>query len=73
VIFADAYHWTPDQVDRMPAQFVAELLAYRTAQGDHAVQEADLDSNARERRQKALITKRKIAIMKRRNGDGKHR
>jgi len=70
VIFADAYHWTPDQVDRMPAQFVAELLAYRTAQGDHAVQEADLDSQARERRTKALITRRKIAMMKRRNSNG---
>jgi len=70
VIFADAYHWTPEQVDRMPAQFVAELLAYRTAQGDHAVQEADLDSQARERRTKALITRRKIAMMKRRNSNG---
>ena len=70
MIFADAYHWTPEQVDRMPAQFVAELLAYRTAQGDHAVQEADLDSQARERRTKALITRRKIAMMKRRNSNG---
>ena len=70
MIFADAYNWTPDQVDRMPAQFVAELLAYRTAQGDHAVQEADLDSQARERRTKALITRRKIAMMKRRNSNG---
>lgn len=69
-MLAESHNWTPEQVDRMDPGFIDELFAYKQARADHEATLADLTPEQREKRQKAMITKRKIQMMKRRNSDG---
>lgn len=66
VMLAEAHGWTPEQVDRMDPQFIAELFAQKTAKGDYEAQQADDDPKKQEARRKRYITERKLNIIKRR-------
>jgi hypothetical protein len=66
VLLAESHNWTPEQVDRMDAQFIAELFALKTARSDHEARQADMTPEQRERQLKDHIKVRKAEIVKRR-------
>lgn len=43
---AEAYSWTPEQVDRLDPAFVDEVLIARQARADHQLFEIKPDGNA---------------------------
>lgn len=64
------HNWTPEQIDRMDPQYIAELFAYKTARGDYEAQQADDDPKKQEARRRRYITERKLNIIKRREKRG---
>lgn len=65
VLLAEAHDWTPEEIDRLDPDFIAELLAEKQAKAEHDEAESELTLEQRKAKQRHRSIRRRLKILDR--------